>query len=253
MLFAWLKRRRRQRLLREEFSQQWLDYLEQWAPFYAHLTPEEQEKLRDDVRLFIAERHWEGCNGFTVTEEIRVVVAAYACLLVLSHSVDDYHKVDTILIYPEPYLAMKSSFPRSEPVPVAWRHGESWSDGPVILTWDKIVDDIQGQDGENLILHEFAHQLDMHDRFADGIPQLGSQAQYESWKETMDQEFWQLNQDAESGRPTLLDYYGATDEAEFFAVCTECFFLKAKAMQDRHPRLYEMLAEFYRQDPARRL
>lgn len=250
MLFSWLKKRRRRRLLAKKFPPAWLDYLDEWAPFYRHLAPDDQQKLRDDIRLFIAERYWEGCNGLSVTDEMRVAIAAYACLLVLRQSVDTYHKLQTILIYPEQYLAMKSTFPRSENEAVGWRHGESWSHGAVILTWDEIVDNIQGNEGGNLVIHEFAHQLDMHDQFADGVPQLGSEAQYHAWQQTMDDEFRQLNEDADAGRPALLDFYGTKDQAEFFAVCTECFFMRSKPMSIRHPRLYEMLAEYYQQDPA---
>ncbi|REJ96578.1 MAG: hypothetical protein DWQ35_04320 [Planctomycetota bacterium] len=251
MLYTWFKRRRRRRLLNEAFPDEWMLYLDKAVRFYPQLTPEDQRRLRDDLRVFIAEKHWVGCNGLEVNDEMRVVIAAYACLLILRKSIDVYSRLDTILVYPDSYLALESAFPRSEPVPIGWRHGESWSHGSIVLSWNTTVDNIRDDEGENLVLHEFAHQLDMSDRFADGVPRLGSRQQYHTWKEIMAAEYEQLYDDARSGRPTLLDQYGLSDEAEFFAVATECFFLRGEEMEERHPRLYEILTEFYELDTAK--
>ncbi len=250
MLFSWLRKRRRRRLTQGEFPAEWLRFLQLGMPFYDRLAPADQKKLRDDIRIFIAERNWEGCDGLEINDEMQVVIAAYACLLVLRSTVDAYHKLDTILVYPDPYMAMKSAFPLSEPEPVGWRDGESWSDGPVILAWNKLVDNIRDDDGDNLAIHEFSHQLDTYDRSADGVPQLQTRQQYDAWRQVMTEEFQQLNEDADAGRRTLLDHYGAQDEAEFFAVATECFFLRGKKMKQQHERLYQVLSDYYQQDPA---
>ena len=133
------------------------------------------------------------------------------------------------------------------------RLGEAWYRGPVVLSWDAAnPDGRHSSDGTNLVFHEFAHQLDMLDRSIDGTPPLGSREQYERWQEVMSAEFERLVDASERGEATLLDQYGATDPAEFFAVATECFFERPLPMRRRHPQMYEVMREYYRQDPAAR-
>jgi Mlc titration factor MtfA (ptsG expression regulator) len=255
MIFSWLKRRRRRRLLATPFPDEWLKYLHANVAHYAFLTPAEQTRLRDDLRVFIAEKHWEGCGGLTMTDEIKVTVAAQACLLVLGMEHDSYKRVLSILVYPKGYAATGEQVGRDGLVHEGGqgRLGEAWYRGPVILSWEDVRE--EGRHpcrGHNLVFHEFAHQLDMLDGAIDGTPPLKSGAQYRQWQEVMTAEYQRLIEQSEHGRATLLDQYGTTNEGEFFAVATECFFEKPVPMAHRHPRLYELLRDYYRQDPAKR-
>ncbi len=225
------------------------------SPHYPLLTDEQQQKLRRDTQVFVAEKNWEGCGGLTVTDEMRVTIAAQACLLVLGFDHDFYDAVLSILIYPREYVADGGRrLGGDETVGADVRLGEAWYRGPVVLSWAEVIDDCRnlGQ-GRNVVWHEFAHQLDMQDRAIDGTPPLGSREQYERWARIMSAELGSLRDARRHGHPTLIDPYGAKNEAEFFAVVTECFFDSAVALPPEHPELYDLLAEFYRQDTASRL
>lgn len=256
MLFSWLRKRERRRILAQPFPPPWLEYLRQNVAHYQYLSPEEQARLRDDLRVFIAEKNWEGCGGLEITDEVKVTIAAHACLLVLGLEQSCFDRVPSILVYPHGYRD-----PRNRPGPGGVidtrgqaRLGEAWYRGPVVLAWDQVRHDGRhpGQ-GRNLVFHEFAHQLDMLDGLVDGTPPLRSREEYRRWAEIMTEEYKRLANASEHGRATLLDRYGATNEGEFFAVATECFFDRPGGMRQQHPRLYDVLREYYRQDPARRL
>lgn len=249
MLFQWLKKRRRQKLIRQPFPQEWKQYLEANVALYHSLNDREKQLLHDRLRIFLAEKNWEGCGGLELTEEIKVTVSGQVCLLVLGIEPAIYFdKVRSVLIYPSGYLAEEED-ELSEA-----RSGEAWYRGPVVLSWaDVQYDGRHPQYGRNLVFHELAHQLDMLDGWIDGTPPLKNQEQYDRWRRVMTKEYQRLVRSAENGRPTLLDHYGATNEAEFFAVATECFFTQPLEMVQRHPVLYDLLREYYHQDPARRL
>jgi MtfA peptidase len=255
MLFSWLKRRRRRQLLAQPFPSEWLDILTSNVAYYHLLADTEQAKLRDDLRVFIAERQWEGCGGLEMTEEIQVTVAAQACLLVLARDIDLFRRVQTILVYPTGYRA-----PTQEPMggetyleSESARLGEAHYGGPVILSWDEVLEGGRHPGGgSNLVLHEFAHQLDMLDGSMDGTPPLDSRKQARRWRKVMSMEFRRLSRADAVGRTSLLDPYGLTNEAEFFAVATETFFDQPGPLRDEHPELYDLLREYYRQDPASR-
>ena len=217
--------------------------------------PEEQEKLRRDLRVFAAEKNWEGCGGLTLSDEMKVTIAAQACLLTLARDADDFAGVQSILVYPNEY-AVPDGRQRQEfsIVGKSARLGEAWYRGPVILSWAAVLEnsrDLGG--GENLVWHEFAHQLDMLDREIDGTPPLADRAQYRQWTDVMTAEHRRLRASARSGQPTLLDPYGTVNEAEFFAVATECFFDQPIEMRQQHAELYQLFEAFYRQDTAARL
>ncbi len=132
------------------------------------------------------------------------------------------------------------------------RLGEAWGQGVVVLSWDDVRRGAADmRDGQNVVLHEFAHQLDQEDGAADGAPILPGRSRYVAWARVLGAEYEQLRRDASRGRPSVLDDYGATNPAEFFAVATECFFEKPGLLRRRHPELYEELRAYYRQDPAR--
>ena len=250
MIFSWLRRRRREKLQAEPFPATWLVVLVQNMPYYSRLEPEDQQRLQNLVRLMIAEKNWEGCGGLVLSDEIKVTIAAWACLLVLRLDLDLYRRLMSILIYPTTYVAAESEFPRQQPRDVEAREGESWHDGAIVLNWGAIEENLRDSRGHNLVLHEFAHQLDFGDHDANGIPQLGNAHKRAEWREVIGEEYAKLVAAARTRQPTLLDKYGTKNEAEFFAVATECFFLSARPMRLQHPRLYQLLADYYRQDPA---
>ena len=254
MIFSWLRRRRRRKLLAAPFPEAWHDYL-QPLPFYERLSGEERTRLRDLLRILVREKNWEGCGGLEMTDEIRVTVAAQAALLLLAIDHEYYRHVESILVYPSTFMvpsheAVDGVGVLSETVATL---GLAFQEGPVVLSWDSAHHGIHNtQDGRNLVLHEFAHKLDMLDGFVDGTPPLRNAEHYNAWLQIMTREFSQLNEDAEKGRRTLLDVYGASEPAEFFAVATECFFEKSQALQRRHEELYGLLKTYYGQDPAAR-
>jgi Mlc titration factor MtfA (ptsG expression regulator) len=252
MLFAWLKRRRRGRLLATPFPADWLAHLRLNVAVYEILTDAEQARLRDDLRVFIAEKSWEGCGGLTLTDEVRVAIAAQACLLLLGVEHDYFKHVRTILVYPTAYRSPDGEVgPDGVVREGIGRLGEAWLRGPVVLAWDEVQSGGQNhRDGRNVVLHEFAHQLDFLDGLGDGTPPLRDAEQYREWQRVMTAEFDRLRADVGRGRATLLDAYGATNPAEFFAVATECFFEKPRQLQERHPEVYGVLRGYYLQDPA---
>ena len=254
MIFSWLKKRRRLRLLAEPFPPAWLEYLRRNVSHYRYLTEAEQARLRDDLRIFIAEKNWEGCGGLVMTDEIMVTIAAQACLLVLGMEHNYFDRVLSILVYPHGYRP-REDIDRGGLIPAhpSGRLGEAWYRGPVILSWsDAYHEGRHPREGHNVVFHEFAHQLDMLDGVINGTPPLRDAEQGRRWQEVMTAEYQALIRASEEGRATLLDQYGTTNEGEFFAVCTECFFDRPVEMAQRHPRLYELLRDYYRQDPAAR-
>ena len=200
-----------------------------------------------------------GCNDLELTDEIRVIIAAHACLLILALPSDCYNRVESIYVYPTTVLspARKTGFFEIRTTPVENAKailGEAHYRGPVILVWDTIKKEIRHpQHGHNVVYHEFAHQLDMLDGKADGTPPLTTKEEYERWIEVCSRVYLELGDKVEGGKSTFMDGYGATNEAEFFAVATENFFCKPKPLKNHHPKLYQVLKEFYRQDPAQKV
>jgi Mlc titration factor MtfA (ptsG expression regulator) len=254
MLFSWLKKRRRRQILAAPFPAAWQEYLRNNVPMYPLLSEAEKATLRDDLRIFVAEKNWEGCGGLAMTDEIKVTIAAQACLLLLHIDHDSFARVHSILVYPSGFRS-----PEGWTGPDGVVHtdigmlGEAWHHGPVILAWDDVLAGSRNlRDGRNVVLHEFAHQLDYLDGLADGTPLLRNREEYRKWHEVMSAEYARLVEESEHGRPKVLDAYGATNPAEFFAVATECFFEKPVQMKSRHPQLYDVLRDYFCQDPVSR-
>jgi hypothetical protein len=246
-----LRHRRRRRLLAEPFPAAWLPLVER-LPFYRHLDDGGQARIRDDLRVLIAERTWEGCGGLALTDEMRVVIAAQASLLLLNLEHDYYSGVTAILVYPSAYRTGAVRGASGLVSEGQANLGETRMRGPVILAWDAALGGaVTASDGHNLVLHEFAHQLDLQDGLADGTPPIGDRRAFRTWVAVMTSEFQKLRAAAATGGATLLDHYGATNPAEFFAVATECFFERSAAMAQRHGELYAVLRDYYGQDPAR--
>jgi len=254
MIFSWFKHRRRSKLRAQAFPTSWEASLHRNVLHYRDLNAIEQVALREMVQVLVAEKHWEGCGGLALDDQIKVTIAAQAALLLLGLEHDFYPRVLSILVYPTGYLTPHQSVGPDGVVHEGLANlGEAWYRGPVILSWeDAVYDGLHPYDGENLVLHEFAHQLDMEDRDIDGTPPLAGRAERLRWRQVMQFEYERLIDDTEHGRPVLLDEYGTIDQAEFFAVATESFFERPVDLRRRHPDLYEVLRSYYRQDPATR-
>lgn len=252
-MFNWFTRRRRRKLLETPLPERWSEYLDA-VVYVQSLTHEESNRLRDSVRIFVAEKDWEGCRGLELTEEMQVTIAAMACLMVLG--LDDFYfdNVQTILVYPGAYVAreQRSLGGDFHLEGKSQRYGEAHYRGPIILSWAEVELDARDPGhGSNLVIHEFAHQLDMLNGEADGVPLLPSNL-VGRWQRLMLREYERLQRNAERRIRTLVDPYGANSPAEFFAVVSEAFFDVPGDLEIEHPELYALLREFYRQDPARR-
>ena len=254
MIFSWLKERRRKKILSDPFPARWRSTIRKNASFYDFLTDSERAKLEQDIRLLVAEKSWEGARGVKLSGIIQAIIAAQASLLVLNRSVDDFQRLHTILVYPRAYRAQRKRMEGGIVVEGdGGLLGESWPAGTVVLSLeDALEGGRHGSDGRNLVLHEFAHQLDMADHVVDGTPVLDDRQAYSRWVEVMTTEFKALRKGLQHGVSGILGEYAATNEAEFFAVATEVFFEKPSELLARHPALYGVLRDYYRQDPAAR-
>jgi MtfA peptidase len=249
------KARRRHRLRSQLFPHSWLLIIRRNVPYYDHLTVSEQEELRGNIQIFMSEKNFEGCGGLEITDEIKVTIAAYACILLLHRQHDFYPRLRTILVYPDAYPA-KVVRPGPGNMVIEgheMRAGESWKTGAVVISWNHAFHRPgDPTEGRNVVLHEFAHQLDQEDGSVDGAPLLPKTSMYRAWARILGREYQLLVEAADADRPTLLDKYGATNPAEFFAVVTEYFFEQPEKLKAEHPELYEELRLYYQQDPAAR-
>ena len=240
----------------QPFPPAWDNVLRTNVRIFDSLTAEERAQVRDYIRVFVAEKHWEGCGGLEMTDEVRVTIAGLVAILVLGLAEQYFTRVLSILVYPTAYVAPGKTMAKVGVVLEgdSARAGEAWYRGPVILSWDEVLaGGRQETHGRNVVFHEFAHQLDMlNGQNVDGTPPMESQEQYQRWVEVLGTDYRHLVDACEHGHSTLLDCYGATSLAEFFAVATEVFFTRPHAFEHRHPKLYAILGEFYRQNPTAR-
>jgi Mlc titration factor MtfA (ptsG expression regulator) len=248
----WLRRRRRERLLAAPFPGEWEQIVRENVPLSRRLPEPLRQQLYGLVQVFLAEKRFEGCAGLEITDEIRVTIAAQACLLLLNRKPTYFRKLRTILVYPSTYVAKTVSLNgRIEVDGRSVRLGESWQNGPVVLAWDSVTGGTSNvTDARNVVLHEFAHQLDQEDGVADGAPILGQRSRYVTWARVLSAEYEKLQQSKRGRRRSVMSKYGATNPAEFFAVATETFFEKPRQMKRRHPELYDELKAYYQLDPA---
>jgi Mlc titration factor MtfA (ptsG expression regulator) len=251
-LLSFLLKGRPVRLPTDPIPGAWPSIVERCVPLSRHLDAAERERLLRLTQLFLRDVPLEGCAGLELTDEIRVTIAATACLLLLHLPYPRFPHLRRVLVYPETFVPIRiashrSLAPQPEPEPTL---GEAWKDGMVVLSWDSVRASASRGDGHNVVLHEFAHVLDFEDGVADGRPLLGSLVLVEKWSATLAATFAQQQEAVEQAADTALDPYAATDRAEFFAVATETFFAAGTLLQARLPELYEQLQLFYRQDPA---
>src|SRR5437763_13156493 len=221
--------------------------------FFPRLSAIVRTELLAHFQVFLAEKRFEGCGGFAITDEVRVTIAAQACLLLLHRSTDYFPGLLTILVYPLTYM-VEEKRQLGEHVweeGTVGRLGETGRRmGSLVLSWGAVKHGAADpSDGKNVVLHEFAHQLDFENHAADGVPGLATREQQLSWSEVMRTEFTSLRSADENRIPTLLNTYGATDPVDFFAVSVEAFFEQPRALRARHPKLYAELQRYFNQDP----
>ena len=246
---------------------EWLALLERAVPATRHLGDAERLKLLRNGRELIRTRHWEGVQGLVLTEEIQVIIAAQACLLTLALPGEPFPGVREILVYPRTFVPRHVCDPRkwlqtSEPQRSVPLEGESWGNGVMVLSWEAVREGARNPgDGSNVVLHEFAHELDYERHLTAGLELAefvdGSAATMapsvpdpEEWRRVLLASYERLSERIAAHTPSALNEYGGTSIAEFFAVATETFFEKPVQLAREDPDLYARLRSLYQQDPA---
>src|SRR5438067_6356195 len=241
-MFGLLKQGRRRRLRAQPFPKEWLATIQRSVLFFRRLSARDQTELLGHIQVFLDEKRFEGCGGLAITDEVRVTIAAQACLLLLHRRTDYFPGLLTILVYPLTYMVQEDHQVGEH----VWQEGTvsrlgetGRRMGSLVLAWGGVKHGAADpSDAKNVVLHEFAHQLDYENHAADGMPALATSEDQSAWSEVMGSEFASLRAADESGVPTLLDTYGATDPVEFFAVSVEAFFERPRALRTYHPKLY---------------
>ena len=234
----------RRMLMAAPVSEEWQKILEKNVKIYRHLPDDLKAQLHGLINIFLVEKQFVGCQGLEITDEIKLTVAAQACILLLNRKTKYYPRLKMIYIYPHTYVADQDGVRCP-------RLGESWSSGPVVLSWDSIQGGARNiHDGKNVVFHEFSHRLDQEDGEADGAPILENRSSYKTWAQVLSKEYEKLQGKTRGRRRSGLNKYGSTNPAEFFAVATEAFFEKAKQMKKKQPELYEEFKSYYKVDPA---
>ena len=245
--FGGAKRRRAKALTEARpLSDEDRGFLRDHFDLYEKIPVTLRERIEPIVQVLIAEKNFEACGGLAeVTREMKVVVMTQAALLLVGRKHQLYPRLQSILIYPD---AFKGG--REDEDEDSVRLGESWNSGSVILSWRSVQRGGENdEDGHNVVIHEFAHQLDQENRHADGLPELESRTAIGNWAHAFSNAYDHFCKDIDANRKTVMDSYGATNPAEFFAVATETFFEKAEQLQEDYPNLYAQLEEYYGIDP----
>ena len=249
-----LKNRRRDELRAKAFPREWERIVASNFPLYSRLPAKDRHELHGHIHVFLDEKQFEGCREFEVTDEMRVTIAAQACLLLLHRETDYFPSTVTILLYATDF-AVEEEVVEDES---GWivteyaedRAGESWEHGPVILSWEDVLAGASWEaDGYNVVLHEFAHQLDLENGAVDGVPRLDDGRAYGEWEEAFAVAYNGLLTAVEAGRPTAIDEYAAEGPPEFFAVLTEAFFETPGVVIEHYPDVYDQLRNYFQQDP----
>jgi hypothetical protein len=242
-VFGLIRSIRRRGYRKREVPGEWVPVLEARVPFYAGLEGDLRERFFEFLKIFVWEKHWLAAGGMEMSEEVKVVISAAAVRLALHLEIGVYDRLTEIIVYPSHYV-----HPDSEDGSVVFGEAHAW--GTVVLSWDAVVQGLANpHDGHDTATHEFAHVLDRVDGSFDGTPELRARDDYRPWAGVMSQHYLALRDRQRDERRVLRDY-GATNEAEFFAVATESFFEKPRQMLDRTPELYEEMMRFYGFDPV---
>jgi MtfA peptidase len=246
MIFGLWDALRRRLAAREPFPSAWRAILERRVPFYRRMDAATRAAFEDKLKIFVRTKSFEGAGGLRITDEIKVVIGATAARLVTNLPHEHYEDLVSIIVYPSHYKHPAKDGYHDGTIVL----GEANDRGSVVLSWDAVVHGLADpKDGHDTATHEFAHVLDIEDGAMDGTPELPSSQAYAKWARVMTSAYNGLRRRRSRARPLLRDY-GATNEAEFFAVATEAFFEKPRRMRDEQPALYAVLSDYYRCDPA---
>ncbi len=252
-LIEWHRERRARRLAITDF--QWQS-VEHELPFLNYLSPADRLRLRELARQFISAKQWIGAQDLHLTAEMQLTISLQACLPILNLGLEWYADWVGIVVYPGDFV-----IPRQWLDEAGVMHefddevlGEAWDGGPVLLSWFEADQAPLAATGHgdvpiNIVIHEFAHKLDMQHGLADGMPPLHPDMSRQAWATALQDAFADMNQRLDRGEASVLDPYAAEDPAEFFAVASESFFTHPQQLLAEYPAVYRQLALFYRQDP----
>lgn len=245
---------RQGRLMRRRVPPEWPAILRRRAPVCARLPKPLAKRLYRHMQVFLADKHFYGCDGLEVTEEMRVTIAGLACLLTLNRGPEGHQQVNAILLYPDAFVVRREE---TDEAGVRWSEvhalsGESWDSGRVVLSWADVCAGSEPSVAPyNVVLHEFAHQLDSESGHGDGAPALASGREYAEWADVLGRAFEALRSAVAQGhRPDVMDEYAAETPAEFFAVATETFFERPHALREQYSELYALFERYFGLDPA---
>jgi MtfA peptidase len=247
-----LARRRRARLRKQPLPEGVEEILSRNVGLYSLLPDDLREQLHGHVNVFLDEKRFLGLGGQEITSEVAVTIAGTACMLLLNRETRYFPGFSSILVYPDTYEADQVDYDGVvETRKRSKRAGEAWHRGPVVLSWSNVKQGAaDAGDGYNVVLHEFAHKLDEENNGTNGQPILHTAGHYKEWAEVLGREYRSFADRVSRRKNKVIDEYGLTSPAEFFAVATESFFEKSVAMQETLPDLYEQLEKFYSVDPA---
>ena len=245
-------RRRRAKLMKTKMSVEDLEIIKTEVPLLAALDKQQKERLMGLIKIFFDEVEYIPCGGLKMDKKISLSIAAQACLLTVNNPTQKHFEaLNTIYVYPQAFKSNISStdggiMKEEESI----RLGQSQR-GSIVLSWDDCQKGASHHnDGQNVVFHEFAHQLDQEHGSADGVPILENRSAYLEWGKIMYPHFLELREKAKKHQASLIDPYGATNEAEFFAVCTELFFERGDKLKQKHPDIYSVMQHYYGLDTA---
>ncbi len=234
-----------------EFPREWSTILEAKFHPYSKLKVDEKEKLHHKILYFIQTKNFTGVAGFVITDEVKLLIAAQACLIIINLKTGVFQGLNNIFIVEDAFIQNDNPINSAtgEPLYVA-RLGEAWKGGPIVLSWKAVLEGLDSQSSKsNVVYHEFTHNLDQQDGHFDGTPELPSQGQYDRWAQIMGEEFLQLRSTVSHHHRSDIDPYGATNEAEFFAVCSEYFFSQPSLLERHHPNVFALYLNYFKIDP----
>lgn len=256
-MFNWFRKRRRRKYLAIPWEESWSQSLRKYFRQYrilehqvenGQLSPELLKKLHDATKIIVNEKSWSGIDGLLVNDEIKVTIAAQASLMLLG--VNDYYfdNVSTIIVSPQSLQQeIFDGLVVHQDQHVA---GLAYREGYVVLSWhDVVMGGRSSGDGHNLVIHEFAHCLDNIDGDMSGDLIFSDQQMAQRWEAVLDREYETLRDSVRTGRHTVLDGYGATNKAEFFAVAAETFFERPERLKQSHRELFQLLVNYFRINP----
>lgn len=234
----------------KEFPVEWDEILTQRYQLYGFLNQTEKSKLKQKILYFLEDKEILPLGDFVVTDEMKLLVAAQACLMILNLGQEVYPGLKLIYLMEDTFIPKNNLVDKYTGLPkYSPELGEQIKGGPIILSWPAVENGLRGFNSQNVVYHEFAHNLDQLDGGFDGTPPLKSSNAYGRWAQVMSREFFELKQNILHHHKSDIDIYGATNEAEFFAVLTEYFFIHPKFLAKKHPEIYEIFKNYFNLDP----